>query len=820
MEGGARAAAAAQGLRGLLRRVLPRARAVRVTAVCVLLLLAPALWIARTERHSLWHPHPSRLLVDRHGLPLAELPGENEALGYWELPAQLPPKLVAATLQAEDRRYFSHGGVEVRSVLRALLQDLRLRRVVSGASTIAMQVARLQHKERRTPLHKLREMTEAILLLRENGHEAVLRHYLDLAPYGHRARGAARAARLYFDRPAEDLSWAQAAFLAALPQRPGRMDPFDAEGKQRALLRMRRILRGLREAGTLTEADYQQALHGELSLSKAPRRQPEALHAVLAAAQELDRPAASPPSGNTLSHLLETSLDLELQAEAALALSEGVAAVQGRGAGNGALLAIDPRTGEVLAHAGSASWFSAEERGAIDYARARRSPGSALKPFLYALAFAQGRATAATELPDLPLDLPGEGGRAENVDRLFFGPVLAREALGNSRNLPAMRLLESVGVEGALRLFEGGGVRALSWEPGRYGLGLALGNLHVTLEELASLYAVLARGGTRVALTRRLQPPPELGAAQTQRLLPEDAALLTTHILADALARRPTFPAGGPLDFDGAVAVKTGTSQGHRDAWAVAYDEKLVVAVWIGNHDWRRTDGLTGASAAAPIAHRVFEKAQELRAALRPAAERSAFALPGFSRRTICSLSGRLASAGCPHTKEERFAPGTEPQEECAWHQPVRIDVRSGLLAGASCPARFVARRLLPALPDRYRDWARAMRLEVAPQVQSRLCPQSGPQPLARRLVITSPRVRGRILRDPETPAELSTLQLAARVDPPGAGEEVVWLVDGEPVARVEAPFEARWRLRSGTHVIRAVGVRGGESAKVTVVVE
>ena len=490
---------------------LDRLRAARLgLALLGLCALLAGAWLMRTERHALLRPRPSRLLLDRRDLPLAELPGEREALGFWEVPAVLPPRIVAATLEAEDWRYFAHGGVEWRSVARAAFQDLRALSIVSGASTLAMQVARLQHRERRTPLHKLREMLEAGLLVSRSGHDAVLRQYLLLAPYGHRVRGATRAARLYFDCPLEDLSWAQAAFLAALPQRPGRMDPYAPEGLRRATLRMRRVLRGLHASGAISAGELQQALGADLSLVPRPRRLPETLDAVLAAAQEAGGPAGGP--------FVHTSLDLELQQQAARALREGVAALSGRGAGNGALLAIDVRTGEVLAHVGSADWFSAEGHGAIDFARTRRSPGSALKPFLYALAIAQGKATAATELPDLPLDLQGEGGRAENVDHAFFGPVLLREALGNSRNVPALHVAQLVGVESALRLFEQASVRGISWEPGRYGLGLALGNLHVTLEELAGLYALLARGGEHVALTRLLRGRPRAhGSCPTTR---------------------------------------------------------------------------------------------------------------------------------------------------------------------------------------------------------------------------------------------------------------------------------------------------------------
>ena len=806
------------------RHARTRTSAARAAAAVLLLVAAVSLgWIARTERHSLSRPRPSRLLLDRQGAVLAELSGEGEALGFWEVPAALPPRVVAATLEAEDRRYFAHGGVELRSVLRAAWQDLRARSIVSGASTLAMQVARLQHRERRTPLHKLREMAEAELLLSRNGHDAVLRQYLTLAPYGHRVRGAARAARLYFDRPLEDLSWAQAAFLAALPQMPGRMDPYDAAGLQRATRRMKRVLRGLRASGAISRLELQQALEEDLGLAPRPRRRPETLHAVLAIAQEaaavVERGASGAPGDRapSASHLIATSIDLELQQVAARALADGVAALAARGAGNGALIALDPRTGEVLAHVGSADWFGEEERGAIDFARARRSPGSALKPFFYALAIAQGKATAASELPDLPMDLSGEGGHAENIDHAFLGPVLLREALGNSRNVPALRIAQAAGVESALRLFEQGGVRGISWEPGHYGLGIAIGNLPVTLEELAGLYAMLARGGERVALTRLAVPDGAVPAGE--RLLPRDAAALIGHVLADPLARRPTFPAGGPLDFDGPVAVKTGTSQGHRDAWAVAYDERLVVAAWIGNHDWRRTDGLTGAAAAGPIVHRVFEAAQQLRPALRPASERSSWRVPaGFSTRTLCALSGRLAGASCPHRREEVFAPGTEPVEECPFHHPVRIDLRNGLRAGPRCAARYVDTRPMLDLPPEYQQWARSAHLEVAPGAESGLCPSEAPPEGGPRVSIVTPRARLRLLRDPETPAALSTLRLAARVEP--AGEEIVWLVDGAPLARVGFPHEARWQIESGTHVFRAVGARGGASAPVTVVVE
>ena len=670
-------------------------------------------WIAVRARSELVERAPSQLILDRRGRYLAEVPGAGGELGYWRLPDQLPEKLVRATLETEDRRFFAHRGVDPRAIGRAILQHAQYLRRISGASTIAMQLARLQSPGGRTPLRKLKEMVEAILLVRAHGHLSVLRQYLTLAPYGHRVSGAARAARLYFDKPAEDLSWLQAAFLAGLPQMPGRMDPYKPDGLRRAMKRARRILRNLRTRGAISEAELQQALRSELGLSPRPARRPEAMHAALA----LSALVKSSPDGQPIRH---ATLDLDVQRLAASALAAGVHAHRAAGAGNGAVLVVDTDTGEVLAHIGSVDYFDQDAHGAIDYAQVKRSPGSALKPFLYALAVERGRATAATELPDIAMELTGNGRNAfvpQNLGGSFLGPLLLREALGNSRNIPALRILERVGVEPAVRFFERAGVREVSYQPDAYGLSLALGGLHVTLEELAGLYGALAKNGQALPLRRLLGQP----ALPPRKLLGRQAAQLIRHILADDLARRPGFPEGGPLEFDYAVAVKTGTSQGHRDAWTVAFSDRLLVAVWIGNHDWRRMAGLSGGSAAGPIAHRILDEAMDDRAPSRAVLQ--AFPPPDeFEPRTLCALSGQLAGPDCPARKTELFAPGTEPLHACAWHARVRLDKRTGLRAGKSCPARMVRERPMLALPAEYAAWARAQHLELAPEDESPLC--------------------------------------------------------------------------------------------------
>lgn len=762
-------------------------------------------WAVATSSASLRPTSPSRLMLDRHGEALGEVPAPDGQLGYWPLPEVLPEKLAVATVETEDRAFYAHAGVSWPSVARAAWQNLRYRRVLSGASTIPMQVARMQRPSSRTPLAKLREAVEGARLVSAHGHDAVLRQYLRIAPYGNRAHGAVRAARLYFDKPVEDLSWAQAAFLAALPQQPGRMNPYEEQGRARAQRRARRILTALNARGIVSDDDLALALKSDLGLVPPKRRPTEAMHAVLEWSRHLKKDAPL---------IAATTLDLEIQKEAARAVKSGVGALAWAGAGNGGALVVDLPTGEVLAWVGSKDYFDGESKGAVDFLKARRSPGSTLKPFIYALALERGTHTPATLLPDTPWELPQDNGATylpENITHNFLGPMLLREALGNSRNIPALRVLAEVGVDRAAELFAKGGVRNVSRAPDAYGLPLAVGALPVTAAELAVLYTALANGGVTLPLRRFAAEPPRAGT----RLFREDVATAVAHILSDREARRPGFPAGGPLDFDYAVAAKTGTSQGYRDAWSVFFSDRLLVVAWVGNHDWRRMNRLTGGAAAAPIGKRILEHAMGLRAPHRAWA--TAFPPPqGWTAREVCPLSGALPGRTCTHRKTEWFPPGQEPTGECPFHVEVELDVRNGLLATPLCPRQFVVKKALLALGEAYETWARRQRLEIAPARASPLCaPDEGPPAVS----IQEPAPRSRFLFDPDTPAEFSTVRLAAKVRP--ASEEVVWLVDGAPVGQVGWPHELRVALPPGRHVIRAALARSPvESAPVSVTVD
>lgn len=778
----------------------------RRTALALASLLALTSWFITTLNPTLQHRQPSHLLLDRTGKFLGEVPGSHEAWGFWPAPEVLPNKVVITTLETEDRNFNEHAGVHFPSIARAAWQNLRNRRVISGASTIPMQLARLQHPKPRTLFAKAQEAAEALLLIHRFGHDDVLRHYLTIAPYGNRCHGVVRASRLYFEKPIEDLSWLQAAYLAALPQQPGRMSPWSTDGHRLALNRARRILRQLHTRGVINDEDLRIALNSDLQVVPRPKRHVETMHFLLAAARQVRG------SAEVVHH---TTLDLDVQSTAFKALNENLSRIRGLGATNTAGMVVDLATGDVLASVGSANYFDKDARGAIDFLDTRRSPGSALKPFIYGLAIEKGTHTAATAIADTPVEFEVPGGGLyvpENITHTFLGPMLLREALGNSRNIPALRVLAQVGVDEALDRFERGGVKGVRFAPEAYGLGLAIGALPVTPNELATLYTGLANRGQTIPLRRFIDAPKAEGA----RILSSDAAMLTAHILADPGARRPGFPIGGPLDFDHAVSVKTGTSQGYRDAWAVAFDDRVLVLTWIGNHDWRRMNLASGATAAAPAAHRILDEVSPTRSPhIAPMMERP---LPdSLLQREVCAISGHMPGPGCTNTRSEWFIAGTEPHESCPFHVEVALDIRNQLRAGPSCPPQFVIKQQLLDLPETYEPWARKQRLAIAPAAFSPLCPVG--EAVAPKIAIREPRPKSRYLFDPDTPRELSTVRFAAAVTP--ANEDIVWLVDGAPVGRVGYPHELRWHLSPGTHVIRARLAQSGETtAAVTVVVD
>ncbi len=718
-------------------------------------------------------PAPSFTLADRHGLALRTTHSPDGSLARWLPLSEMDPKILQAFLALEDRRFYEHGAMDWRAAVRAARDNLRAGHVVSGASTITMQLARLLRPAAsgRTWGAKLLQVLWALRLEHHLTKQAILEQYLNRVPLGQGAIGVAAGARLYFDASATQLSLAQAALLAGLVRAPSTANPFVSS--ERAWTRRARALIRMRDAGYAADPELARAAAEPLlpQRSAPPFLAPHFTSRLLAWSDE---------RGEALDGLRRTSLDLALQTRLEAEVRHTVQIMRDRGVEQAAVVVLDNRTGEILSWVGSPD-FWADSAGQVDMVVSPRQPGSALKPFLYALAFDRGY-TPASIIADIPhtYETPTGLYRPRNYDRAFHGPVRAREALASSYNIPAIELTDRVGVSSLLRTLQVAGFASLDRTADYYGLGLALGNGDVTLLELANAYRVLANGGVWRPYSWWAVPS-GVGADSEagRRVVSRAAAVLVLDVLSDPVARIPGFGLNTPFDFPFPVAVKTGTSRHFTDNWAVGTTGGFTVAVWVGNFSGRPMDDVSGVTGAGPLLHRAVILTAESYAPGALPSPASVGAVPV----TICRLSGLRATPQCPGMVEW-FAPGTEPTRSCDWHR------------GGSAH-----------LPTEYAEWAaQTGQPEVPVRVATTPAGPSGdPEPFR----ILSPRDGDKYGIPPGVGARYATIALRAA----GGAGAVRWWVDGRPARAT------RWRLVPGTHTIRAV-TASGDSDEVRIAVE
>jgi len=515
----------------------------------------------------------STVVLDRQGHLLR--PFATRA-GRWRLPVEttdVDPRYLAMLKAYEDARFDRHFGIDPGALLRAAAQFAGSGRVVSGGSTLTMQVARLlEPRDERTIPAKLRQMVRAVELERRLSKDEILRLYLTLAPYGGNLEGARAASLSYFGREPKRLSFSEAALLVALPQSPEtrRPDRF----AQTALAARNRVLDRARERGVITAAEAEAAKAEPVPRARRPFP--------MLAAHAAEAAVAERPDGNTQ----RLTIDGRLQAGLERLARDRTERLDPRL--SVAILVIDNATGEVRAQVGSPDYMSRDRAGAIDMTLAVRSPGSALKPFIYALAFEAGLAHPETLLDDRPsrygLYQP------ENFDLAFQGTVTARKALQLSLNVPAVELLNELGPARLLARLRQTEIAVAMPKEAAPGLAIGLGGLGITLTDLTRLYAGLARGGEMPGLVRHMG---EDAAIVPRRVVDPVAAWYVFDIL------RGAPPPDNALA--GRIAFKTGTSYGYRDAWAVGYDRQFTVGVWVGRPDGTAVPGLVGRLVAAPI---------------------------------------------------------------------------------------------------------------------------------------------------------------------------------------------------------------------------
>jgi penicillin-binding protein 1C len=691
---------------------------------------------------------------------------------------QIPQDFRNATIALEDKTFYSNLGVDPAGIARAFLLNLQ-GKGVQGGSSITVQLVKniLIPEEERYEISYARKIKEAILALeisRLYSKDQVLEWYLNTNYYGNWAIGVEAAAQVYYGKHAQELTLAECAMLAPIVQYPA-MNPIDNpdEAKKRQKIALDRMV----EEGyiTQTEADGASAEPLQIHSSMLKRYDIIAPHfAVYVRKQLEDRFGTNMVYRGGLKVYTTVDLDINRIAEEEARAQIAKLQEEGYDVSNSAVVVIRARTGEILAMVGSLDYWNEEIDGNVNVAVAPRQPGSSFKPFSYVTAFHQGH-TAAEMVMDVHScfdDYPNPPYCPENYDRKYLGPKSFRTALAQSRNIPAVKVLDMVGVGNVIRTAHAMGINTLNRDLDYYGLSLTLGGGEVWLLDLAYAYSVFANNGTMMGQPaenprpgyRQLDPvsilrvedseggllwqytQPEarnVTLADGRELSPQEVYLLT-NVLSDNNARAPVFGSNSALRLSRPAAAKTGTTTDWRDVWTVGYTPQIVTGVWVGNNDNAPMEGLSSSRGAGPIWHNVMERiynegyTERLLGELVENFPRP----PGLTRMEVCAVSGLLPTEHCPNRVNALFIEGTEPTEYCNVHRVERVNRQTGKLATACTPPELVEERVYEIYPPEAADWVREQGIPQPPTQRDEIY---GCSPEGGEVVILDPMLGGHV---------------------------------------------------------------------------
>jgi len=676
---------------------------------------------------------PSTKILDRNGGLLYEVARPDGGIRTAVSLDKMPSSLAKAVIAAEDQRFYQHSGIDWLGTARAIKDFVVQRRVVSGGSTLDQQLIKNLYfpDSPRSVVQKMREMLAARFWNLQHAKRETLETYLNAVPFGNQTFSVQAAAQTYFHKDVSDLSLAESALLAGMVNAPSANDPYRHWSSARA--RQRYVLDRMVESGVINSADRDLALNTDVHIFP-PHHDIKAPHFVFNVLDELE---AKYPDIRNGGYIVKTTLDPDLQQTITQSMNRRLARLHDQHVTDGAAVALNPQTGEVLAYVGSDSYFNEDIQGQVDMAAAKRQPGSALKPFMYFTAFMRGF-SPSTIVADLPVRFVSADGQPyypQNYGFRFTGPVSIRNALGSSLNVPAVKVLDKIGLEtfmGSLARF------GLTFpEPaGHYGLGIVLGGGEVTLMDATRAYGSLALYGQSIKTSDVLEVKDangrliESAPRQEHKPLFEDgklasqAAYLVTDVLTDKQARAGSFGESNLLDMGKRIAAKTGTTKDFRDNWAFGYTPDFVLGVWVGNADNTPMQGVTGITGAVPIwndvMHSRFDRADDI---VWPKA-------PDLVERTVCTTSGLLANGICPKTRLESFVSGNQPTAKDDWYVSMQVDAKTGLAATDKCPAPSdKITKVFLSPPAEYASWLTSMNIEQAPDTdcQGRALQSRGP---------------------------------------------------------------------------------------------
>jgi penicillin-binding protein 1C len=772
--------------------------------LCLMVGGAGAAWLVPLPGR-LASPH-SAVIEYRDGTPAHVFLAPDERWRVLTRREDVDPAYVRALLALEDKRFGWHPGVDPLAVVRAGVSNVTRGRRVSGASTLTMQLVRVLEPRPRTLVSKLIESFRAVQLELHLSKDDILAAYLQFVPYGRNVEGVEAASLAYFGHRATHLSAAEISTLLAVPQNPNRRFPtpgnLDRLKAARDDIARRLLAEGALPLGPAGAAVTPAQLQAEVLATPVPRDlRPfprEAPHA--AAWLRAQRPEVS---------RLRTTLDAGTQRLAERLMRDAAGELRPRGIYNGVAVVVDHTSAEVVALVGSLDFFDARHGGQIAGFATPRSPGSALKPLLYAMGIDRGLMLPEHLVADTPESYGGYAPR--NFDGRFMGLVRMEYALSQSLNIPFVRLLKGLGVERFLGTLRRAGVTSLAPEPGFYGLSAAVGGLEVTPLELAGVYVALAREG-RAAPLKVLREEASGPVSETPELFSPGAAWLTRRAL--SLKDRPDFPARRRLTgIPAQVHWKTGTSFGHRDAWAAGSGPRHTAVVWLGNFDSSPSVHLVGAEAAGPLLFDILEGvaprgiAAEADASVPP---------PDLTAVEVCAYSGHLPTEACTQRREVLARREAVPTRRCPYHQQVEVDARTGLAVSPVCRSgREVESRVYLTWPASIRRWLTEQHRSLpTPPAYATGCEPGGAEHPPE---ILSPAEGQVSLLIPGVAPEQQEVPLEAEA---ANDRELTWFVDGKLLGRARAAERLWWTPARGTHEILVTDDRGLSSRRLLVVRE
>ncbi len=732
------------------------------------------------------HAAGSQVVQWRDGTPAHVFLAPDER---WRIPvhaAEVDPDYVTALLRLEDKRFDVHLGIDLVAIGRAAVLNVRMGEVVSGGSTITMQLVRLLEPRPRTLRSKVVEAARAVQLELRLSKGQILAGYLQFTPYGRNVEGIEAAALAYFGHRADALSPGEIATLLAVPQNPNRRYP-TPEHEERLRLARDDIARRLLDEGALPLSDEGLAASMQDVLEEIQAEQvPLALRPMPRAADHAaiwlrDQRRGQPRIASTLSEGAQTVVEERLL--------RGARELHGQGMHNAAVVVLDRHTREVLALAGNlpkADGSRGDDGGWIAAFDVARSPGSALKPFITAMAIDGGHALPEFLVPDVPTAYGAWAPR--NYDGGFDGLVALDDALSRSLNLPFVALLKDVGIEPFLGTLRQMGARSLVSDPGHYGLSVAVGGIELSPLEMAGMYATLANGGQHVA-PRWFRGE---GAEAPRSVMSPGATWLTRRIL--SRRDRPDFPRRREMGSTPAhIHWKTGTSSGRRDAWAVGSGPHHTVAVWVGNLDNTGSAHIAGSEAAGPILFDVLESLHDRRqrVPLDP--------IPSDLREIpVCAYSGYPPTEACPRTVSAFARVEQVPTTTCPFHVQREVDRATGLAVRPDCRGNATTQtRSFVSWPASVRRFVQSRHRHL-PEPPS-WAPGCAPPQRDQEPTILNPPADHVALLIPGMPPDKQQIPLEAEA--PGDAE-LSWFVDGAYLGTVAATERIWWTPEPGEHEV------------------